>query len=569
MLHSACSLAGVSSGRPTPLGATFSQNQTNFALFSAHATQVTLLLFKNGHRYPDKKIRLSPVKNKTGNIWHLAIANLPAYTRYAYQVNGPNTSVSNAFNPRKVLLDPYARALDWQFYDRARACGSEDNLIASLRGIVLPPDNFSWQDDHLPRIPLDQTIIYELHVRGFTKNPNSQTQSPGTFAALQEKLPYLKDLGVTTIELMPILAFDDDIPYQNTQGEELINYWGYSPISYFAFYPKYFQKKDSFYLTELKSLIKAAHQLNLEIILDVVYNHTTEGNQNGPTISWRGIDNATYYLLSPADRHYTMDFTGCGNTLNANHPAVSKMIVDSLEYLAQEFHVDGFRFDLGASFYYLDDQFTSQPPIINLINKNPILSQLKLIAEPWDAAGLNLEGRFGGPSWLEWNGSYRDRLRNFVNFDQEKKDFQAHLAGQAPEFIFFKKDPQLSVNFITAHDGFTLRDLVSYADPQNWENGFHNTDGSKHNLSKNYGVEGETTTQEIIDLRQAQALQMLTYLFATPGVPMLLMGDEMWRTQGGNNNTFCQDNSINWLDWDLLQQNQVWREKVKQLIKQR
>lgn len=559
--------ANYFSGHPNPLGATFSPPQTNFAIFSAHATQAQLLLFHPNRRYPYQKITLSPTRNKSGHVWHIALPELPANTRYAYRFDGPAT-LGNQFNPHKVVLDPYARALDWQFYDRARACGNDDNVATCLRGIVTPPDNFDWGDDHLPKIPLDKAVIYELHVRGFTYDPSSHTKFPGTFSALQEKLPYLKDLGVTSIELMPILAFDDDIPFRNSQGEELTNYWGYSPLSYFSFYPKYFSQPNKPDLTELKNLVKAAHALDLEIILDVVYNHTTEGNQDGPTLSWRGIDNQSYYALSPYDRRYTLDFTGCGNTLNANQPAVSKMILDSLDYLASEFHIDGFRFDLGATFYYNQEKFVDQPEIINLINKDPILNQLKLIAEPWDATGLVMEGRFGGPNWLEWNGSYRDRLRHYVNYNQDRKDFQLHLAGRAPEFTFYHKNPELSVNFVTAHDGFTLRDLVSYTDPSNWENGFNNTDGSKHNLSRNYGVEGETANPEVLAERQAKAMEMLTYLFATPGVPMLSMGDEMWRTQGGNNNSFCQDNSISWLNWDLIKENGSWFDQVRHLVRQ-
>ncbi len=499
----------------------------------------------------------------------MSLDHLSAGTRYAYRLSGPETS-PNKFNYNKVVFDPYARALDYTFYDRARATGPEDNLSTCLRGIILPKTSYDWQNDHLPRIPLSQTLIYEAHTRGFTRHPSSHVQHPGTFLGLAEKLPYLRDLGITTLELLPILAFDDDIPYQNSAGEELINYWGYSPLSYFAFYPHYFTDSDPTRLHELKDLVRTAHSLGIEIILDVVYNHTTEGNQDGPLLSWRGIDNATYYLASPADAHYTLDYTGCGNTLAANRPAVSKMIVDSLEYLAQEFHLDGFRFDLGATFYYDESgTFTNTPSLIKLINDSPVLSQLKLISEPWDATGLVLEGRFGGEGWLEWNGSYRDRLRAYVNHNQDQADFEKHLSGAAPEYTFYQKNPDKSINFVTAHDGFTLRDLVSYTDPNNWENGFNNTDGNRHNLSNNYGIEGETDNPEIIARRQHQALQMLTLLLATPGVPMLLMGDEMWRTQGGNNNSFSQDNSINWLDWRLLEENADFYQRVLSLIKSR
>lgn len=557
----------ISSGRPGPLGATMTKSHTNFALYSAHATKVQLLLFRPRQRFPQQVIDLSPTANRTGNIWHVAINNLPAFTRYAYRVDGPHEP-GHVFNFNKVLLDPYAKAIDFQFYSREHACYPQDNLTTSLRGIVIPPSKFSWGNDHLPKIPLEKTVVYELHVRGFTKHPSSHTRFPGSFVALQEKLPYLKDLGVTTLELMPILAFDDDVIWQNSKGEEMINYWGYSPLSFFAFHPDYFSHGQDYHFSELKNLIKKAHELNLEIVLDVVYNHTTEHNHQGPTLSWRGIDNASYYAMSPLDKKYNLDFTGCGNTIATNQPAASRLIIDSLTYLAQEFHVDGFRFDLGTIFYFEIDKFTHQPNIIKLINENPILRQLKLIAEPWDATGLVMQGRFGGSNWLEWNGAFRDRLRNFVNFGQNQDDFQAHLRGDAPEFRFYQKDPAYSLNYVTAHDGFTLRDVVSYRDQHNWENGFHNTDGASQNFSNNYGAEGETNDPEINRLRQEKALSMLTYLFATPGVPMILMGDEMWRTQGGNNNAFCQDNSISWLNWDLLQENHDWYEKVKYLIQQ-
>ncbi len=556
----------TSSGSHQPFGATVTPIGINFALYASHATAVQLLIWeKPNSRLPSQTFDLSSTKNRTGPVWHICIAGLSPHARYGYRVSGPIT-LGNRFDPSKVLLDPYARAIDRRFYSRELACYSGDNVSHCLRGIVLGPHQFNWENDTLPKVAASSTVIYELHVRGFTKHPSSQVAFPGSFAALTKKLPYLKDLGITTIELMPILAFDDDIPWQNAQGEELINYWGYSPLSYFALHDQYFSHNQSYHLSEFKTLVKKAHQLGLEIILDVVYNHTTEGDHQGPTLSWRGIDNQTYYLLSPQDRQYNMNLSGCGNTLRANQPIVAKMIVDSLEYLATEFHVDGFRFDLGGILYYQDDQFTHTPLVIGLINQSPILSQLKLIGEPWDAAGLVLEGRFGGPTWWEWNGSFRDRLRRYVNWNQAEADLQAHLEGKAPEFVFFQKDPLRSVNFVTAHDGFTLRDLVSYDHKHNWENGFNNTDGTDNNQSYNYGIEGETDDGKICELRQQKALEMLTLLLATPGPTMISMGDELWRTQGGNNNAFCQDNSISWLDWNLLTKNSDWFTKVKNLL---
>jgi glycogen operon protein len=367
---------------------------------------------------------------------------------------------------------------------------------------------------------------------------------------------------------MPIQQFDDDIPFSNTNtGEELINYWGYSPLNYFSLHPQYFASGDNTQINEFQDFVKAAHQHGLEVIIDVVYNHTTESSLGGPTLNFRGIDNRNYYITAPDDRRFYQDYTGCGNTLNTNTKVVSKMTIDSLTYLATTFHVDGFRFDLGTIFYYDQDaMFTDEPQVIKLINDHPILGKLKLIAEPWDASGNVIEGRFGGPQWLEWNGSYRDRLRRYINFGEEEHLVSEHLNGYAPEFMAYNKDPYTSINYITSHDGFTLRDLASYDRKHNWENSFNNSDGADHNYSYNGGVEGETDDENIKRERQDRAKAMLELLFATPGIPMLTMGDEMWRTQGGNNNPFCQDNSITWLNWELLGENKEWFEWVKDLI---
>lgn len=558
----------ASGGLHQPFGATVMKNGVNFALYSANATRVQLLLWERGEmRRPSKVFELSPTKNKTGKVWHIFIENLPLRVRYAYRVDGPSET-GNRFDFKKALLDPYARALDNRYYSRELACYEGDNVGEGVRGIVVGDDKFEWEGDKLPRLPLEKMVIYELHVKGFTYHQSSGVAAPGTFAGLEEKLPYLKDLGITTIELMPIQAFDDDIPYRNFKGEELINYWGYSQMSFFAIHPSYFASGKNFYLSELKKVVKKAHSLGLEIIMDVVFNHTTEANEYGPRLSWRGIDNQSYYLLSQQDKNYYMNFTGCDNTLNCNHPMVAKMIVDSLEYFATEFHVDGFRFDLGAIFYYTNFGFVDQPYVIELINKSPILSQLKLIAEPWDATGLNLEGRFGGPRWMEWNGSWRDRVRRFINRGEENEAvIKQHLQGKAPEFEFYHKNPMFSVNFVTTHDGFTLRDLVSYNSKHNEDNGYSNNDGSNDNTSNNFGVEGETDDQELIRLRQAKALEMLRLSVGVPGVFMLLMGDEMWRTQKGNNNAFTQDNEISWLDWNLLEQNRGWWQQVQTVVK--
>lgn len=558
----------ISSGWHQPFGASYTKLGVNFALYAGNATRVQLLLWNKPHFHqPSHIINLSPNKNRTNNIWHICLGGLLPRTRYCFRIDGDNNIPGNRFDFSKALLDPYAKALDLSHYQRGKACQAGDNSAHCARGIVLKDDLFSWEGDTKPKIPLKNTVIYELHVRGFSKHSSSNTSAPGTFKALEEKLPYLKDLGITTIELMPIHAFDDDIPYQNYLGDELINYWGYSSLSYFAIQPNYFSQEQGVYLSELKKLVKKAHQLGLEIILDVVFNHTTEANENGPTLSWRGIDNQNYYLLSQSDKNYYMNFTGCDNTLNCNHPMVAKMIVDSLEYFATEFHLDGFRFDLGAVFYYTNFGFVNEPYVIEQINKSPILSSLKLIAEPWDASGLVLEGRFGGAKWLEWNGSWQRRVRQWVNYGEGAETVQAHLQGKAPEFVFYQKNPQCSVNYVTTHDGFTLRDTVSYNHKHNDLNGYNNNDGNNQNFSNNYGIEGETDNQQINQLRQEKALEMLRLTASCPGALLLTMGDEMWRTQNGNNNPFTLDNELNWLNWQLLDEHYDWWLKVQKIIK--
>ena len=559
----------TSSGDYQPLGATVTRSGVNFAIFSEYAKSVTLLIWeKPKSRYPSQVFALEPSTNKTGQIWHIFVHDLKAYARYAYRVDGKNEA-GDYFDVNKVLVDPYARAIDDRFYDRRSACVRGNNLTASLRGVVMPETNYNWDGDELPQVPLGKTVIYELHVKGFTRHPSAQVKDAGTFKALQKKLPYLKDLGISTIELMPIQHFDDDIPFSNAKtGEELVNYWGYSPLSYFALHPAYFSGGDNTAISEFQDFVKAAHQLDLEVIVDVVYNHTTESGLGGPTLNFRGFDNRNYYLTAPGDKRYYQDYTGCGNTLNTNNTIVSKLILDSLAYLATTFHLDGFRFDLGVIFYYSQEScFIDQPKLIKLINDHPVLGRLKLIAEPWDASGNIMEGRFGGPQWLEWNGSYKGRLRKYVNFGEDEDLVSEHLNGFAPEFMAYNKDPNLSVNYVTAHDGFTLRDLVSYDQKHNWENSFENQDGANDNYSHNGGVEGETDDENIKAARLERAQAMLELLFATPGVPMLNMGDEMWRTQGGNNNPFCQDNSITWLNWELLGENQDFYQFVKDLIK--
>ncbi len=556
----------VERGDPRLLGASVNERGVNFALWSSKATQVTLVLWENPESSrPTQMVELDPEEHRTGDIWHAQINELSLETRYGYQVDGPQ-EIGNFFDPQKVMLDPRARMIDKKYYSRQRACEPGSNLHRCLRGCVVGDDHFDWGSDQLPHTDPEKSVIYELHVKGATRHPSSGVDYPGTFDGLTEKLEYFRDLGVTALELMPIQAFDNDITTRTPDGETLTNYWGYSQMSFWAPQPEYFARGRHPRLSELKKLVKRAHALGLEIILDVVFNHTTEANEHGPKISWRGIDNSAYYLLSPANKRYYLNFSGCDNTFNAGTPAGSRLIVDCLEYWAREFHVDGFRFDLGACLYYTDFGFTHQPEIMHAINQSPILRHLKLIAEPWDASGLVLQGRFGGENWFEWNGEWKNRVRRFVNFATEAENVKAHLRGAAPEYMFYHKNAMMSVNYAAAHDGFTLRDVVSYEHKHNEENGYYNQDGSDDNNAKNYGCEGETEDEGINFTRRMKALEMLAMTAHVPGMMMLLMGDEVWRTQGGNNNAFTQDNSISWLDWSALETQRAWWERVRGVI---
>jgi glycogen operon protein len=546
----------ASRGHCRPFGATVRPGGVNFAVFSRHAQRVDLLLFDDGREEPFIEFALDPAIHRTGDMWHVMVHGLQPPVVYGYRAHGPAAPKSgHRFNPRAVLLDPYAPSVAgcqrWGVPDP-----SHNGTRPTRRGRLVV-DDFDWGDDTPPATPLAQTVLYELHPRGYTRHPSSGVRHPGTFLGLAEKVPYLKSLGVTAVQIMPVLEFDElDHPHRHpATGEPLRNYWGYQPLSYFA--PKAsYASRPAEAAREFKEMVRAFHRAGLEVILDVVYNHTGEGGESGPALSFRGLDNAVYYLLDREGRYF--NFSGCGNTLNCNHPVVRELVIDSLAHLVSEFHVDGFRFDLasvlgrGAGGKVLDD-----PPLIQHIAEHPVLSHTKLIAEAWDAAGLSQLGKF--PAWGRWselNGWYRDDVRRFVRSDPGATTALAkRLCGSADLYGETARHPFPSVNLVTCHDGFTLHDLVSFNHKHNEPNGENNRDGCNDNISWNCGHEGPTHDHHVNALRARQVRNFLTLLFVSQGVPLLLAGDEFGRTQYGNNNAYCQDNETSWVDWTLAEKN--------------
>ncbi len=554
----------VAAGRAQPLGATVDPNGAgvNFSVFSEYADMVQLLLFPDHDApLPEHVITLNEEENKSFHFWHVHVSGIGPGQVYAYRMDGPkDTSRSGCrFNPNKVLIDPYALGNVNSLWDRGKAVGPEDNVTSSMRSIVLDPDQYDWEDDELPDIPLSESVIYEMHVRGFTKSPSSAVANPGTFRGVIEKIPYLKSLGVTAVELLPIFDFDESqILRKAPDGTPLRNYWGYDPYGHFAPQSSYcVEPEEGAHLTEFRDMVKALHKAGIEVILDVVYNHTSEGNHNGPTMSFRGQANEAYYHLVPHDRQYYMDYSGCGNTINANHPLVTKYIIESLEYWVTECHVDGFRFDLGSVLSRGPDGAPmSAPPVLWNIELSRVLSETKVIAEAWDAGGLYQVGRFPGKRWAEWNGPYRDDIRRFLRGEPGLiASVATRIAGSEDLFGPQEEKPSNSINFITCHDGFTLNDLVSYNSKHNEANGEQNRDGSDDNGSWNCGVEGPTDDPDIDALRCRQIKNAVVILMMSRGTPMLLAGDEFRRTQQGNNNAYCQDTEISWFDWSLADKN--------------
>jgi isoamylase len=552
-------------GHPLPFGASVERGGINFSVFSRAATDVALVLFHPRRRRPVAEFKLDPHINKTGDVWHAFVRGLDPGIQYGYRMDRqPNdNSAVHPFDPEHVLLDPYAQVISgrahWGFVSAKEAHSSAGGGVR--RCVVLAETEFDWEDDQPLNIALVETIIYELHVRGFTRHASSKVERPGTFAGLVERIPYLKNLGVTAVELLPIYEFEEtDTDRRNPiTNEPLLNYWGYHPISFFAPKASYSSSSQDYgeQGREFKAMVKAFHAAGIEVILDVVFNHTAEGDDRGTTFSFRGIDNPVYYIIDPETGHYH-NYSGCGNTFNCNHPIVRDLVLDSLRYWVTEMHVDGFRFDLAAILGRgQDGSVLPNPPLIERIATDPVLANTKLIAEAWDAAGLYQVGSFPAwRRWAEWNGRFRDDIRAFVRGDPGMVSALAtRLTGSADLYQTSSREPYHSINFVTCHDGFTLADLVSYDEKHNEANGEDNRDGDDHNLSWNCGVEGPTESEQINQLRLRQMKNMAALLLLSTGVPMILAGDEMGRTQRGNNNAYCQDNALSWIDWDLQREN--------------
>jgi glycogen operon protein len=550
----------ITRGSPLPLGVTLRRGGIQFALFSRHATKVHLVFFPPGSEEPVAEFPLDSRYHRTGDVWHVLVRGIDPGIGYGYRVYGPGSDTPpllHRFRSDLVLADPHARAFDgWQDWGSERAPG---NLPRPLRSLVVD-DEFDWDLDQPLNVPLRDTLIYELHVRGFTRHPSSGVSMPGTYAGLVQRIPYLKSLGVTAVELLPVQEFDetDCVLTDPATGRPLLNLWGYATIGFFA--PKSGYAADRSAggaVREFKALVKAFHQAGIEVILDMAFNHTGEGDERGPTLSFRGIDNDEYYLLEPTTGAYR-NFSGCGNTLNCNHPVVRDFIIECLQYWVMEMHVDGFRFDLASILGRgRDGEVLANPPLIEHIAADPVLAGTKLIAEAWDAAGLYQVGSF--PSygrWAEWNGRFRDDVRRFVRGDPGQVGALAtRLLGSPDLYDTHDRNPCHSINFLTSHDGFTLRDMVSYDRKHNDANGENGADGDRGEVSFNCGVEGDprnldaSARQALESLRRRQVRNLMAILMLSRGVPMVRGGDEIGRTQRGNNNAWCQDNDIGWVDW--------------------
>ena len=579
-------ITNLTPGDHEPLGADVRPGGINFAIHSSGATRVELLLFDNiTDRLPSQVIPLDPETHRTGDVWHIFVEGLGNRTLYNYRVDGPYdpAGTGQRFNVNKTLLDPYARAITGDYSwlggdpigydlsepenpDRHLRLSAIPNVAAASRCVAYKSD-FDWAGDRHPDIPIEQSIIYEVNVRGFTRHHSSESEFGGTYRGFIEKIGYLKDLGVTAVELLPVFEFDQfDGPFRDPfTGERLPNAWGYNTVGFFAPESHYsYYGKLGEQIDEFKMMVRELHQHNIEVILDIVFNHTREGNHFGPTMCFRGLDNDIYYLLVPDQPQFYNDWTGCGNTMNCNHPVVRKFILDCLRYWVEEMHVDGFRFDLAAVFAVdVDGQEKGKTPIIEEIESDPVLSKIKLIAEPWSIRQYRL-GSFSDRRWAEWNGKYRDTVRKWIKGDPVAGELATRVAGSYDLFASNaeeQRSPYHSINFVSCHDGFTLNDLVSYNEKHNERNGENNRDGANDNESWNCGYEGftdeahapELTEEhrvEIESLRERQIKNYLTLLFLSQGTPMLLYGDEMRRTSEGDNNTVFQDNSLNWINWE-------------------
>jgi isoamylase len=557
----------TSSGLSAPLGATAGPAGVNFSVFAKRAESVDLLLFDDVQATkPSRVIPLDSKTNRSYHYWHVFVPNVQAGQIYAYRARGPFSPEQGLrFDADKVLLDPYGRAIAVpETYDRTAATRPGDNVAFAMKSVVGKDGVYDWEGDTPIQRPAAETIVYELHVRGFTRHPSSGVEpgKRGTYAGLIEKIPYLKDLGITAVELLPVFQFDPQHAPANR-----VNYWGYQPISFFVPHHAFSSRKEPLaVIDEFRDMVKAFHRAGIEVILDVVFNHTAEGGHDGPTFCYRGLANEHYYILD-TDRSRYADYTGCANTLNANQSIVRRLILDGLRYWVTEMHVDGFRFDL-ASILSRDETGHPLPcpPVLWDIESDPQLAGTKLIAEAWDAAGLYQVGSFAGDAWLEWNGRFRDDVRSFLKGDNSTVSrLAARLLGSPDIYAHREREPEQSVNFVTCHDGFTLNDLVSYNQKHNDANGENSRDGANDNLSWNCGAEGPTDDPDVEALRNRQIKNFLAVELLAAGMPMLLMGDEVRRTQYGNNNAYCQDSEISWFDWGLVERHPDMHRFVKLL----
>jgi glycogen operon protein len=544
-------------GCPCPLGSTVSPEGTNFSVFSANATGVEIVFFNHtDDAQASKVISLDPILQRTCHYWHIFVPGIRSGQLYGYRVDGPcDPARGYRFDRNKILLDPYARSVSvGKTYSRVAASRPGDNAASCMKSVVVDMTDFNWEHDKPLNRPFSQTIIYEMHVAGFTRHLSSGVVADkrGTYLGVVDKIPYLKQLGITAVELLPVFQFDD----QDAPGQ-LSNYWGYDPISLFAPHLAYSTSDDPLTcLDEFRTMVKELHRADIEVILDVVYNHTGEGNEDGPTLCFKGLENSFYYILNKEDHTYA-NYSGAGNTLKANHSVVKRLILDSLKYWVSEMHVDGFRFDL-ASIFSRDESGDPMlnAPIVWEIDSEPVLAGTKLIAEAWDAGGLYQVGSFGRDKWREWNGRFRDCVRGFIKGDQDTIwDLRQRITGSPDIYNAGNRPADQSLNFVTCHDGFTLNDLVSYNRKHNEANLQNNVDGTNSNLSWNCGVEGPSSNAAIDNMRLQQIKNMIALTLLSVGTPMLLMGDEVRRTQGGNNNAYCHDNETSWMDWDLCNTN--------------
>jgi glycogen operon protein len=573
----------IETGKPLPFGAEVTETGVNFSIFSRNATALFLVLFES--EAPDSRYETIKLEHKTGDAWHCHIRGLKAGTQYLYRADGPYIPEKGfRFNVKKALFDPYAKAISsfdtWNYRDSTSynpdepyndlSFSYQDNISTQPRCIVVDDDTFDWQGDTPLNYPLRFSVLYETHIRGLTLHPNSGAKYPGTYRGVIEKIPFFKELGITSVEFLPLQEFNERelLQVNPRTGQQLVNYWGYSTIAFFA--PKKSYSSDQSpgaQVREFKEMVREMHKAGIEVILDIVFNHTAEGNERGPTFSFRGLDNSLYYILDD-NRRYYRNYSGCGNTVNCNNPVVRTFIMDCLRYWVVEMHVDGFRFDLG-SILGRDQhgRLMENPPTLELIAEDPILRHTKIIAEAWDAGGAYQVGWFPGGRWAEWNDRYRDDVRRYWRGDaKQTRHLATRIAGSSDLYLRDGRKPFHSINFITSHDGFTLRDLVSYWDKHNEENGEQNRDGHNANYSTNSGFEGPSINPTIEMIRERLEKNFIATLMLSLGTPMILGGDEFGRTQLGNNNAYCQDNEISWYDWSLYEKHASLFRFTKEMI---